>query len=132
MLNGNKKIKVALIGFGLSARYLQAPFFIHNQAFELRAVVTSQEIPINGFKNIIRKSSIDEVLNDKEIDLVSICSPNATHYSYAKKALEAGKHVLLEKPMASTAKEARELIEISKKEGKVLAVFITADLIATF
>jgi len=63
-----------------------------------------------------------ELLNDEKLLGLSICTPNPTHYKFAKEFLEAGKHVLLEKPMAVSSKEARELVEIARKKGVVLTV----------
>ncbi|MBV6478168.1 MAG: Inositol 2-dehydrogenase/D-chiro-inositol 3-dehydrogenase [Ignavibacteria bacterium] len=67
-------------------------------------------------------SSADDILNDKDIDAVVIATPVFTHYEFAKKALIAGKHVLLEKPMASSVKEVNELIELSEKKKLLLMV----------
>ena len=63
--------------------------------------------------------SVDEVYNNPDVDLVVITSIPETHFSMCKDALEAGKHVLVEKPFVATAKEAEELIAIQKKSGKV-------------
>ncbi len=60
---------------------------------------------------------------DKEIDLVSIASPNNTHFEYAQKCLLAGKHILVEKPFTATAKQAETLISLAKKQKKHLFVF---------
>lgn len=116
-------INVGLVGFGLSGRYLQAPFFIVNPEFRLSKIVTSQVLPSEIFAGTSRAASMDELLNDPEIELISICSPNSTHYEYAKKALLAGKHVLVEKPASPTAEQTEELYRIAEEEGKVLAVF---------
>jgi predicted dehydrogenase len=59
-----------------------------------------------------------EVLRDPAIDAVHICTPNAQHFSMAKDALTAGKHVLCEKPLAVSAKEAEELVALAKKNGR--------------
>jgi predicted dehydrogenase len=67
--------------------------------------------------------SIDEAIADKEIDLVSITSPDDTHFSYAKMALEANKHVLVEKPFTSTPEEATTLFELAEKLNKKIFVF---------
>jgi predicted dehydrogenase len=64
----------------------------------------------------------DEILLSKEIDAVVIATPVFTHFSLAKKALENGKHVLLEKPMTSTVKEAEELMAIAEQKGLLLMV----------
>jgi predicted dehydrogenase len=62
----------------------------------------------------------EEVLADPEVDAVSIATPPATHYPLAKQALEAGKHVLVEKPLATAAADAEALVELAAQEGLVL------------
>lgn len=64
----------------------------------------------------------DALLADPEIQSVHICTPNFLHYPMAKKALEAGKHVVCEKPLANTVKEAEELVALAKQTGLVNAV----------
>lgn len=63
-----------------------------------------------------------ELLEDKTIDLVHICTPNKSHCEITVAALEAGKHVMCEKPMAITAAEARKMVETSKRTGKKLTI----------
>jgi scyllo-inositol 2-dehydrogenase (NADP+) len=116
-------LNVAIIGFGLSGRYLQAPFFEANPNFNLKTIVSNSQNPQAIFPNVKVAKSLDEVLADDSIDLVSICSPNATHFEYAKRTLLAGKNVLVEKPFTATVEEAEALIELSKKQGKILSVF---------
>lgn len=116
-------LNVTIIGFGLSGRYLQAPFFEANPNFNLKTIVSNSQNPQIVFPNVKVAKSLDEVLADDSIDLVSICSPNATHFEYAKRTLLAGKHVLVEKPFTATVEEAKELIELSKKQEKILSVF---------
>jgi predicted dehydrogenase len=70
-----------------------------------------------------------EVLQSSEIDLVAIGTPVFTHYEIAKKALEAGKHVLIEKPMTSTSAEGEELLNIAERKG--LHVFVDHTFIFT-
>ena len=60
--------------------------------------------------------SYDEMLKDEDIDTIYIGLPNGLHYEYAKKALEANKNVLVEKPFASTCEETKELIELAKEK----------------
>lgn len=119
----NVMINVGIVGFGLSGRYLQAPFFLTNPKFNLVKIVTSQELPPHIFVDTERAASIDELLADKSIDLISVCSPSATHFDYAKRALEAGKHVLVEKPVTARAAEAATLFDLAAKLNKVLCVF---------
>lgn len=66
--------------------------------------------------------SFDELLALDQIDAIHICTPNETHYEFCKKALMAGKHVLLEKPMTLNSREAFELYDLAKKEGLTLQV----------
>jgi predicted dehydrogenase len=62
-------------------------------------------------------SNYEELLSDPAVDAVHICTPNALHFSMAKAALEAGKHVLCEKPLATSVRDARELVELAAKTG---------------
>jgi len=66
--------------------------------------------------------SLAEVLDNKTVDVVSIATPVHTHYSLAKSALAAGKHVLVEKPLTGNVAEAEELVDLAKKNGRVLMV----------
>ncbi len=63
-----------------------------------------------------------QLLAERDIEVVHICTPNNLHYPQAKAALEAGKHVVCEKPLSMTAKEARELVRLAESSGKVCAV----------
>jgi UDP-N-acetylglucosamine 3-dehydrogenase len=67
-------------------------------------------------------TNIDEILSRKEIDAATICTPTTTHKEVAIKAIEAGKDVFVEKPLASTTEEARELLSIAKENGVSVAV----------
>ncbi len=67
-------------------------------------------------------SNYQEILKDKSIDAVSICTNNETHYQVAKEALLAGKHVLVEKPLTMETRTSQELVELGKKHGRVLCV----------
>jgi scyllo-inositol 2-dehydrogenase (NADP+) len=118
-----KMLNVAIIGFGLSGRYLQAPFFETSLNYNLTTIVSANQNPKEFYPNVHVTKSIDEVLADATIDLISICSPNETHFTYAKLALQAGKHVLVEKPFTPTSKEAIELISLAKTQNKILTVF---------
>ena len=69
-----------------------------------------------------REMLAGESARDDRIDLVTIATPNATHYEIAKAFLEAGFHVLCEKPMTVTVEEATEITEISRRTGRICAV----------
>lgn len=93
-----------------------------NPNYRLKSIVTSQDVS-SIYAGVQSVKSIDDVLNDPEIELVSIASPSETHFEYAKKALLAGKHVLVEKPFTATAAEAAELVDLAPKQGKILSIF---------
>jgi len=116
-------INVGLVGFGLSGRYLQAPFFITNPDFNLKAILTSQKIPHEFFPGTTQVNKLEDLLKDPQIDLISICSPNSTHYEFAKEALKAGKHVLVEKPMTARLSEAKDLWDIAILATRKLCIF---------
>jgi len=65
---------------------------------------------------------VEKVFDNPEVDAVSICTPTVTHAECGLKAIEAGKHVLVEKPMTDTVQEAEALIDLAKKQGVTLSV----------
>lgn len=66
--------------------------------------------------------SVDRLMADPDIDVVHVCTPNATHAAIARAALEAGKHVICEKPLATSSADAAELVELAADRGLVAAV----------
>jgi predicted dehydrogenase len=72
------------------------------------------------FPGVPVHTELDDVLNDDSVDAVLIATPPATHHALVKRALEAGKHVLVEKPLATTSADARELIELANRQDLVL------------
>jgi scyllo-inositol 2-dehydrogenase (NADP+) len=116
-------LTVAIIGFGLSGRYLQAPFFLTNPNFKLKTIVSNNQNPTLIYPSVQKATTIYSVLEDAEVDLVSIASPNETHFEYAKQCLLAGKHVLVEKPFTATVAQAKELVALAKKKKKHLFIF---------
>jgi scyllo-inositol 2-dehydrogenase (NADP+) len=68
-------------------------------------------------------TDVDDVINHPEVDLIVIAVPNAWHFEFAQKALQAGKHVVVEKPLTVTAAETDELIALTKQKGVILTQF---------
>jgi predicted dehydrogenase len=116
-------INVGLVGFGLSGRYLQAPFYEVLPQFKLAKIVTSRPIPKEVFREATIALSVDDLLEDNDIELIAICTPNNTHYELTKKCLQAGKHVLVEKPVTATLEEAKELYTIAREQKRILCVY---------
>ena len=122
----DKKIKVAVIGVGsISGEHISA--YIKNPNVELYAFcdINAQRLKEKGEKyNVTRLyTDVNEMLAAlPELDAVSVCVWNNAHASCSIAALNAGKHVLCEKPMAMNAKEAQEMLDAAKKNGKKLMV----------
>jgi scyllo-inositol 2-dehydrogenase (NADP+) len=117
-------ITTSIIGFGLSGRYFFAPFIEHNPSYSLHSFVTSQKETVKSeYPGTIVYQSVDEVINNDDIKLVVVASPNYTHYDYARKALLSGKHVIVEKPFTVTVNEAEQLFKLAGERNLVLAPF---------
>lgn len=110
----NDVIRVGLVGYGLAGSVFHAPLIRARERMELVAVQTSREAP-----NAVR--SLEELI--ERSDLVVVASPNTTHFPIAKQALEAGRHVVIDKPIAVTVEEADELIRIAREGQRVFSVF---------
>ena len=67
-------------------------------------------------------SDFDELLNDPRVDAVAIATPVSSHFELAMRALQAGKHVFVEKPMTATTEQAQRLVDEAERRGLVLAV----------
>lgn len=107
-------IRVGLAGYGLAGSVFHAPLIRACERLQLSAVLTSRDAPE-------RVGSLDELL--ERSDLVVVATPNATHFEIAAAALNAGKHVVVDKPFAVTVDEADGLIALAKERGLMLTVF---------
>jgi scyllo-inositol 2-dehydrogenase (NADP+) len=117
-------IITALCSFGMSGKVFHAPFIDRHPGFQLYAVwERSKKLTAEFYPLIKSFSTLEEMLADKSIELVIINTPNYSHYEYAKKALEAGKHIVVEKPFTVTVVEASELVTLAEKKGKLISVF---------
>lgn len=117
-------IKTALLSFGMSGRVFHAPFLQVHEGFEPYAVWERSKNEAEKFYPGIKTyRTLDELLADDAVELVIVNTPNSTHFDYAKKALEAGKHVVVEKPFVINAKDGEPLIALAKEKGLVLAVY---------
>jgi predicted dehydrogenase len=116
-------IKTALLAYGMSGKIFHAPFLTKNPNFDLVAVLErTKNEAAKDFANIKTYRNIQSLLADKNIELVVINTPNFTHFDFAKQTLNAGKHVLIEKPFSVTSAQAQELFDLGiEKNLKVLA-----------
>jgi len=119
-----KRIKTGLASYGMSGQVFHAPFIHTDPGFELTAITERSKNLANErypYVRIVR--SFEELIKIEELELVVVNTPDSTHYQYARLALEAGKHVIVEKPFTSTEKEGRELIRIAEQNGLMLSVY---------
>ena len=121
-------IRAGIIGFGLSGRVFHAPFLATNPAFRIDLIATSdagraaQAAAAHPGATIVPSPA--ELLNRAgDLDLVVLASPAHTHLEQGLAALEAGVHVVIDKPFVPTVRDAKELIAKAEETGRVLAVF---------
>jgi len=116
-------INVGIAGFGLSGKIFQAPFLHANPNFEIKKIYernsekSKEEYP---YVQVVHHFS--ELLTEA-IDLVVISTPNAYHFEMAREAILAGKHVIVEKPIAIHAKDAQELLDLSKEKHVIFTAY---------
>ena len=118
-----KKYQVAIIGTNIGAKHFK-DFQKQFERFHIHTLCGLTKETINKILHSNSKTKIstdfDDVLKEKEIDIIDICLPPHLHFDACKKSLEAGKHVICEKPLVSNLKEIDELQKICKKTGKII------------
>ncbi|MER5595847.1 Gfo/Idh/MocA family oxidoreductase [Streptomyces sp. NPDC002265] len=121
-------LRVGLIGYGLAGSVFHAPLIAATEGLVLDTVVTSnperQEQARKEFPDVHVAVNAEELFDrSADLDLVVIASPNKTHVPFATAALKAGLPVVIDKPIAGTATEARELAALAEERGLLLSVF---------
>ena len=117
-------IRVGVVGFGLAGRVFHAPLISSVEGLELAAVVErSTELAAALYQGITTYRTVDELLADASIKLVVVATPNASHFPIAMQALEAAKNVVVDKPVALSSGEIRELSELAGGIGLQLFPF---------
>jgi predicted dehydrogenase len=117
-------INTAMLSFGMSGKLFHAPFLHVHEGFRLYGVwERSKNMAEAIYPDIKTFRTLDKVLADDAVELVIVNTPNATHYEYAKMALQAGKHVVVEKPFVITEVEGLELEALAAAKELVLSPF---------
>lgn len=121
-------LRVGLVGYGLAGSVFHAPLIAATQGLTLDTVVTSnperQAQARAEYPDVRVAASADELwARADELDLIVVASPNKTHVPLATAALEAGLPVVVDKPVAGTAAQARALAELAEERGLLLSVF---------
>lgn len=117
-------VKVGLIGYGLSGKVFHAPFFRSLPQYNLALISTTK--PENVYEDIGDVTVVpaaEAVIESDEIDLVVITAPNEYHFTLGKKALEAGKHVVIEKPFVVHPEEGQALQKLAEEKGLILSPY---------
>lgn len=120
-----RKLGVALVGLGSYSEGRLAPALQETRHCELRGIVTGTPAKIAKWKdrykiadkNIYNYDNFDKIADNKDIDIVYVVLPNSMHHEYVLRAAKAGKHVICEKPVAVSVKEAEEMVAACKKAG---------------
>ena len=118
-----KRIMTGLIGCGMGGQVFHAPLLSGDGEFTLKAVSGRRFAEISSAYPGTVNLSCEQILADREIELVVITTPNATHGPLAKSALQAGKHVVVDKPFCLSSHEAQELVDLAQARGLMLTVF---------
>ena len=108
----------------MSGWVFHAPFLHLHKGFELYAVwERSKNLAEQKYPGIKTFRTLEDMLADEAVELVVVNTPNYTHFDYAKQALQAGKHVILEKPFTITEQQGLELIDLAKQTGTKLSSY---------
>jgi scyllo-inositol 2-dehydrogenase (NADP+) len=117
-------IDVGLIGFGLAGRAFHAQVIRATPGLRLAAVLQRHgNEAAEKYPDVRVVCSVEELLDIRGIRLVVIATPNETHAPIAQQCLEAGRDVVVDKPFATTFKEAAELVELARKCGRLITVY---------
>lgn len=120
-----EKVRVGVIGCGSIAQHRHLPEYQFNPNVELVAVCDinqERSLEVAEKYGVLSYTSYEELLDSSKVDAVSVCTPNYLHAPISIAALEAGIHVLCEKPMATSKQEAEAMIAAAKASGKKLMI----------
>ncbi|MEP9400669.1 oxidoreductase [Sphingomonas sp. VNH70] len=114
-------VRVGLIGFGLAGASFHAPLIAAVEGMELAAIATSR--PTDRYPAAVRHADPATLIADDSLDLVVVATPNDSHVPLAQAALAAGRHVVVDKPLATDDGDAVELVQLARGVGRLLGVF---------
>jgi predicted dehydrogenase len=129
--SGNKKkLGIALVGLGKYSEEQLAPALLETQHCELVAIVTGTKEKEQKWiakynlkkENVYNYDNFDTIVNNKNIDIVYVVLPNSMHAEFTIRAAKAGKHVICEKPMATSVADCKKMIQACKDAGKKLSI----------
>ena len=117
-------INVGLIGFGFAGRTFHAPAIRAVAGLRLAAILQRKgDEAANRYPDIRIARKLEQLFASDSIQLVVIATPNTSHFDLARQCLLAGRHVVIDKPFATTHAEAAELVALAEKCGRLLSVY---------
>ncbi|KAF1678397.1 MULTISPECIES: oxidoreductase [Bacillus] len=117
-------IQVGILGYGLSGSVFHAPLLAVLNEYHISKVMTSRTEEVKrDFPDAEVVHELKAITNDPGIELVIVTTPSALHYEHAMACIEAGKHVVIEKPMTATAEEGQKLKKAADEKGVLLSVY---------
>ncbi|HCE57398.1 MAG TPA: oxidoreductase [Prolixibacteraceae bacterium] len=117
-------IKTAIASFGMSGQVFHGPFLKTNPGYEVISVLErSKTLSRKLFPQAAIVDDYKKILKNPDIELVIVNTPDRLHFEMAAAALKSGKHVVVEKPLTQKSQEAKQLVQLSREKGKILAVF---------
>lgn len=116
-------LTIGYIGNGKSANRYHVPYVLTRPNIIIKTMFPASDTAWDRIEGVHYTDDMDELLCDEDIQLVVICTPPATHYDLAVKALNAGKNVLVEKPFTPTYRQAAELFELAERKGLVVQTY---------
>ncbi|MBB1073710.1 oxidoreductase [Rhodoferax sp. 4810] len=123
-MTNSSPVQVALIGYGSAAKIFHAPLIAGVPGLHLACICSTRPDTVHADWPEVRVAATpSEVFADASIDLMVIATPNDSHYPLALAALQAGKHVLVDKPCTVTLADAEHLLDVAAQQGRVLTVF---------
>lgn len=126
-------MKTGVVGYGAAAQFMHLPFIVTNPKYQLQTILQrSGEAAHEKYPSVKIVRSLDEMLADESLELIIITTPNDSHFDYAFRALEAGKHVVVEKPFTITSGDAKKLIAQSEKKNRILTVYHNRRYVSDF
>lgn len=118
------EVGVGLVGFGFAGRTFHAPVITSVPGLRLLAVVSSRAAEVRAnLPDVAVLQRLDDLLADDRIALAVVATPNATHFELTRRALQAGRHVVVDKPFTVTTAEALTLTEEARRRARLLSVF---------
>jgi predicted dehydrogenase len=116
-------LNVALLGYGFVGKTFHAPLLTNVPGLRLTHIVSSDSAKVKKDYDVTVLAKPEDAFALPEIDLIVLATPNITHFDLTRKALVAGKHIVVDKPFTNTIAEAAELITLAKSRQRLLSVF---------